>query len=88
MTTMAVATVIVPDMSDGISQMGENHALVAESTYSILIIFCSVTIVTKQHPSKATSGQQVSYCLVSLHLLCDILCSHPVCAENMQPWGE
>ena len=46
MTTMAVATVIVPDMFDGISQMGASHAPVAESTYNILITFCCVTIVT------------------------------------------
>ena len=28
---------------------------------------------TKQHPSRARSGYQISCCLVSLHFLCDIL---------------
>ena len=28
---------------------------------------------TKQHPSRARSGNQISCCLVSLHFLCDIL---------------
>ena len=28
---------------------------------------------TKLHPSRARSGNQISYCLVSLHFLCDIL---------------
>ena len=33
---------------------------------------------TKQHPSRATSGHQITCRLVSLHFLCDILSSHSV----------
>ena len=33
---------------------------------------------TKQHPSRDTSGHQISCSLVSLHFLCDILSSHSV----------
>ena len=33
---------------------------------------------TKHHPSRVTSGHQISCCLVFLHFLCDILSSHSV----------
>ena len=33
---------------------------------------------TKQQPSRARSGHQISCCLVSLHFLCDILSGRPV----------
>ena len=33
---------------------------------------------TKQQPSRAGSGHQISCCLVSLHFLCDILSGRPV----------
>ena len=32
---------------------------------------------TKQHPSRTRAGYQISCWLVSLHLMCDILSSHP-----------
>ena len=34
---------------------------------------------SKQDPSRARSGNQISCCLVSLHFLCGILTTHPVC---------
>ena len=71
MTTMAVATVIVPDMSDGISQMEEDHALVAESR-SYMRIVCTVMIVT----------DMVDICLQQLECLYS---QNKLCAENMQP---
>ena len=33
---------------------------------------------TKQKPSRARSGHQISCCLVYLHFLCNILSGHPV----------
>ena len=33
---------------------------------------------TKQQPSRARSGHQISCCLVSLHFLCDILATSTV----------
>ena len=33
---------------------------------------------TKQHPSRARSGNQISCCLVYLHFLCNILSTGPV----------
>ena len=33
---------------------------------------------TKQHPSRARAGYQISCCLLSLHFLCDILSGGPV----------
>ena len=35
-------------------------------------------IPTKQQPGRARAGYQISYCLVSLHFLCDILRSSTV----------
>ena len=37
---------------------------------------------SKQQPSRARSGHQISCCLVSLHFLCDILSSRPVHCNN------
>ena len=33
---------------------------------------------TKQHPSRASAGYQISCCLLSLNFLCDILSGGPV----------
>ena len=46
---------------------------------------------TKRHPSRATSGHQISCSLVSLHFLCDILSSHSVgcrlvIVKAREPW--
>ena len=40
---------------------------------------------TKQQPSRARSGHQISCWLVSLHFLCDILSGRPVCAFHGRP---
>ena len=57
MTTMAVATVIVPDMSDGISQMEEDPAPVAESR-SYMRIVCTVMMIT---PTVDIFPQRIEY---------------------------
>ena len=41
---------------------------------------------TKQHPSRATSGHQISCCLVSLHFLCGILSSHSALHNGSTFW--
>ena len=39
---------------------------------------------TKQHPSRARAGYQISCCLLSLHFLCDILSGGPVHSREIR----
>ena len=44
---------------------------------------------TKQQPSRARAGYQISCCLLSLHFLCDILSGGPVvCCNDFPPQSE
>ena len=43
---------------------------------------------TKQQPSRARSGHQISSCFVSLHFLCDILAPITVHVRGVEVWGD